>query len=71
MMNPELTERELEVLRLFHKKREDIAESLCITIQTVMTHVHRIFMKLNAKNRTEAMLIALKEGYIKLEEIEL
>ena len=65
-----LSPRELEVIDLaargMHNKK--IADELFISERTVQTHLVHIFKKLRAKSRTEAMLYALKKGWIELEE---
>lgn len=65
-----LSDREIEVLKLFHYERKDIAEKLFITERTVMSHIHTIFQILGARTRTEAVLIALRMGIVKLEDYE-
>lgn len=59
-----LSEREFEVLGLIAKgvSNREIAESLFITESTVRTYVQRITEKLHLKNRSEAMLYAIKHG---------
>ena len=61
--NP-LTDRELEVLRLLALSLEDaeIADQLDISRHTVLTRIRNAREKLNARNRTEAILIALRRG---------
>ena len=63
-----LTERELEVLRQLAKGRQnkEIATELWISERTVKFHVSSIQGKLGAGNRTEAVVIAAKQGLIKL-----
>ena len=63
-----LSEREIEVLRLMAKgyANKEIAAQLHITDSTVKTHVSSIFQKLNAKDRTEAVMQAVKRGIIKI-----
>lgn len=63
-----LTARELEVLQQVasgHRNR-DIAGRLFITEETVKVHVKHIMEKLGAKDRTEAVAIALRRGIIQL-----
>jgi len=68
-----LTERELEVLRLLAHGRtnSEIAQELVIGAETVKTHVGNILTKLHLAHRTQAVVRALKEGLISLDEIEL
>ena len=63
-----LTEREQEVLRLMAqgKTNREIAESLVVVERTVKFHVGSILEKLNASNRTEAVMIALQNGLVEL-----
>ena len=67
----ELRERELQVLRLaaqgMHNK--EIAKELAISERTVQTHLVNIFTKLGANSRTEAILHALKEGWLSLDDL--
>jgi DNA-binding NarL/FixJ family response regulator len=63
-----LSEREIEVLKLVAKgnANKEIAAELNITDSTVKTHVSSIFQKLNAKDRTDAVMQAVKRGIIKI-----
>jgi len=63
-----LTEREIEVLRSVAKGRANkiIADELAISEHTVKNHIKNILSKLNADDRTHAVTIALKRGYIDL-----
>jgi len=63
-----LSERELEVLKLMAKgdANKEIAAQLNITDSTVKTHISNIFQKLNAKDRTEAVIQSIKRGIIKI-----
>ena len=65
-----LTNREIEVITLIaqNKSNSEIAKILCISIHTVKAHVCSILAKFNALGRTQAALIALKYGYITLNE---
>ena len=62
----ELSSRELETLKLIAEDltNQNIADELFISITTVKTHVRNILLKLEAKNRTEAVLKAKKKGII-------
>jgi NarL family two-component system response regulator LiaR len=69
----DLTEREMEVLRLLAHGRtnREIAEELVLGAETVKTHVGNILAKLHLAHRTQAVIHALKQGLISLDEIEL
>src|SRR5262249_47271994 len=63
-----LSEREMEVLKRVAEgdRNRDIAERLAISEQTVKAHVVRIMDKLEARDRTQAVAIALRRGLIHL-----
>jgi DNA-binding NarL/FixJ family response regulator len=63
-----LTARELEVLQQVAggNRNRDIAGRLFITEETVKVHIKHIMAKLGAKDRTEAVSIALRRGIIRL-----
>ena len=62
--NPELTDRELEVLLLVAQGMSNlqISAALNITENTVKSNINHILSKLGAKDRTQATIIALKRG---------
>ena len=61
-----LTERELDVLELMVEglTNPQIADKLIITRATAKAHVHSILQKLCASSRTQATVMAMKEGLI-------
>jgi len=63
-----LSAREVEVLALVAagNRNRDIGKQLCITEETVKAHLRRICEKVGAKDRTEAMAIAVRRGIIRL-----
>jgi len=67
----ELTEREIEVLRqLAHgSTNREIAEALFISEETVKTHIGNILSKLHLAHRTQAVIYAIKQGIISLDEL--
>ena len=62
----ELTEREVEVLRLVAQGESNpqIAELLCITVNTVKTHLKNILSKLQLQNRTQVAAYAVQSGLV-------
>jgi two-component system, NarL family, response regulator len=64
--NPELSDRQLEVLRLITngKSNREIGETLYITEGTVKYHVNSILGKLGVNDRTQAAMLALKRGIV-------
>jgi two-component system, NarL family, response regulator len=63
--NP-LTQREQEILALIAtgKNNPEIAQGLYITSGTVRVHVHSILHKLGVRDRTQAVIVALKKQFI-------
>jgi NarL family two-component system response regulator LiaR len=61
-----LTVREQETLDLVARgmTNPEIADKLMISVSTVNFHVHNVLDKLGAKTRTEAVVIAAREGLI-------
>jgi DNA-binding NarL/FixJ family response regulator len=66
MGDQNLSTRELEVLRRVAQgnRNRDIGELLCISEATVKVHMKHIMEKLGAKDRTEAIAIAVRRGII-------
>ncbi len=69
----ELSEREKEVLaQLAHgRTNREIAKQLHVSEETVKTHVGNILSKLQLNHRTQAVIYALKQGLVSLEDVEL
>jgi DNA-binding NarL/FixJ family response regulator len=68
--HPPLSDREMEVLHEAARglPNKDIARRLNLSVRTVHTHLGNIFSKLGVGSRTEAVLLALRSGWITLEE---
>lgn len=61
-----LTAREMEVLKLIVDglSNPEIAETLTITKATAKAHVHSILQKLCVDDRTQAAVLAMRQGYV-------
>jgi DNA-binding NarL/FixJ family response regulator len=69
---PPLTQRELEVIKALAQGMSDrqIATSLGISEKTVRNHTSNIYRKLHIFDRTQAVIYAVREGVIDVEELE-
>ncbi|MGC9964743.1 MAG: response regulator transcription factor [Syntrophobacteraceae bacterium] len=58
-----LTQREKEILKAIidGQSNKEISNTLCISIETVKSHIKSIYQKLQVRNRVEAALIAMKK----------
>lgn len=65
-----LTERELDVLRLAAKGKsnKEIAKDLALSVPTVKAHLANMFNKMGVASRTEAVLQAVRQGWIQVED---
>jgi DNA-binding NarL/FixJ family response regulator len=68
MSDEDLTAREIEVLKQIAggNRNKDIGEILFISEETVKVHIKHIMDKLGAKDRTQAIAIAVRRGIIHL-----
>jgi DNA-binding CsgD family transcriptional regulator len=63
-----LTRQESNVLALVAKgkRNAEIAQELYLSVNTVESHLYRIFQKLNVSSRTAAALYALQNGLLSM-----
>lgn len=63
-----LTKRECQVLQLLAEgnSNRSISESLYISEKTVKNHVSNILQKLNVNDRTQAVVMAIRNGWVKV-----
>ena len=67
-----LTSKELEILKLMAKGISDkeIAIKLGLSIRSVKSYNHNLFLKLDVNARTEAIAISLRAGILNLKDLE-
>jgi DNA-binding NarL/FixJ family response regulator len=60
------SDREVQVLGMVASgaTNEEIAAALTLSLKTVESHLHRLFDRYGAMNRTELAVLALREGWI-------
>ena len=65
-----LTRRERQVLELAGQgmTNREIAAELTVSVRTVQSHLSSIFSKLGVGSRTEAVLLAVREGQLSLQD---
>jgi NarL family two-component system response regulator LiaR len=65
----DLTPRELEILQLLANglSNQAMAEALFISDRTVQTHLTSVFAKMGVTSRLEAVLVAIRRGWLTLE----
>lgn len=62
-----LTDREIDVLQqiAYGRRNTEIADILSVSEGTVKTHVHRILQKMGVEDRTQAAVIAIRQGIVR------
>lgn len=65
------SDREMHALRLLIRglSNREIAQEMSISPRTVQGHLANLFSKLGVTNRTEAALLAVKMGWVALDEL--
>ena len=66
-----ITQREMDILKLVTRglSNKEIADELFLSMRTVQGHLGSIFGKLHVGSRTEAVVRALKEGWVTLDDV--
>jgi len=66
-----LSEREMEVLKLMATgaSNKQIADAIHISTRTIQGHLSHILYKLRVSSRTEALVRALREGWVTLDDV--
>jgi DNA-binding NarL/FixJ family response regulator len=61
-----LTEREAEILRLIAAGRsnQEMADALYVSLHTIKTHVGSVLTKIDARDRTQAVVFAYETGFV-------
>lgn len=67
----ELSERETEILKLAAQglSNQEVADRLFLSRRTIQSHLANIFRKMDVGSRTEAVLQALKRGWLGLDDL--
>ncbi len=67
----DLSDREAEILKLAAKgmSNQEIAETLFLSRRTIQSHLVNIFRKMDVGSRTEAVLEALRRGWLTLDDV--
>lgn len=66
MENTNLSEREIEIIKLVGqgKSNKEIAQALVISVNTVKVHLNNVFKKIGVSSRTEATIYAIEHKLI-------
>src|SRR5918911_4169162 len=69
---PRLTEREVEIINAIARGQgnKQIARALHISEKTVRNHISNIYKKLHIYDRTQAVLYAIREGLVDMDNLE-
>ena len=66
--HPALTAREIEIMQhvVEGKRNKEIAAALFLSEVTVMTHLRNIYVKLGVNDRTAALSVAIRRGFVQI-----
>ena len=67
LIRPQLTPREIDVLRLASRGRtnKEMASAMFISEETVKSHMKSLFLKLGVHDRTQAVAVSIQRGLIR------
>jgi DNA-binding CsgD family transcriptional regulator len=67
-----LSDREMEILQLVATgaTNQQVAQELIISVNTVKVHLRNIYSKLEVSSRTEATMLAVREGWVHVHGLE-
>ena len=63
-----LSQRELQILAIIGQgcTNKEVAETLCISSHTLKNHLNNIFKKLSVEDRTQALMVCVRRGWVTL-----
>lgn len=63
-----LSQRELQILGIIGQgcTNKEVAETLCISSHTLKNHLNNIFKKLSVEDRTQALMVCVRRGWVTL-----
>lgn len=72
-LHQRLTRREMDVMKALLQgfSNKEIARELVISERTVQTHLSNIFSKMDVNSRTEAVLVAMRDGWVSQQQSNL
>lgn len=66
-----ITKREVEIIKLIHLTRNEIAKKLYISRATVNTHVRNLCEKFKSKTKIEILIKALRSNIITIQDVDI
>jgi len=65
---PSLSHRELQILSFLVEgnSNREIADTICLSPDTVKTHLKNVYQKLGVRNRSQAATVAIQEKLVRL-----